>query len=63
MDNTKAIIEEMADCYIILEQMKMIFGLGSTVIPDAIDKKIKQLKFQLTDHQVEKNETNSENND
>ena len=54
MDNTKAIIEEMADCYIMLEQMKMIFGLGSTVIPNAMDKKIKRLKSQLADHQTEK---------
>lgn len=54
MDNTKAIVEEMADCYIMLEQMKMIFGLGSTVIPDAMDKKIKRLKYRLTDHPTEK---------
>ena len=54
MDNTKAIIEEMADCYIVLEQMKMIFGLGSTVIPDVMDKKIKRLKSRLTDHPTEK---------
>ncbi len=54
MDNTEAIIEEMADCYIMLEQMKMIFGLGSTVIPDAMDKKIKRLKSRLTDHTTEK---------
>lgn len=54
MDNTKAIIEEMADCYIMLEQMKMIFGFGSTVITDAMDKKIKRLKSRLTDHPTEK---------
>lgn len=53
-DNTKAIIEEMANCYIMLEQMKMIFGLGSTVIPDAMDKKIKRLKYRLTDNPTEK---------
>ena len=47
MDNTKAIIEEMADCYIMLEQMQMIFGLGSTVINDAMNKKIKRLKRRL----------------
>ena len=46
-DNTKAIIEEIADCYIMLEQMKMIFGLGSTVINDAMNKKIKRLKCRL----------------
>ena len=54
MDNTKAIIEEMADCYIMLEQMRMIFGLGSTVIPDVMDKKIKRLKSRLADHSTEK---------
>ena len=47
VDNTKAIIEEMADCYIMLEQMQMIFGLGSTVIADAMDKKIDRLKKNL----------------
>lgn len=46
-DNTNAIIEEMADCYIMLEQMKMIFGLGSTVIQDEINKKVKRLKRRL----------------
>ena len=54
MDNTKAIIEEMADCYIVLEQMKMIFGLGSTVVSDAMDKKIKRLKSRLEYHPSEK---------
>lgn len=47
MDNTGAIIEEVADCYIMLEQVQMIFGLGSTVISDAMDKKIKRLKRRL----------------
>lgn len=46
-DNTKAIVEEMADCYIMLEQMQMIFGLGSTVISDAINKKVDRLKKRL----------------
>ena len=46
-DNTKAIVEEMADCYIMLEQMQIIFGLGSTVIADAINKKVDRLKKRL----------------
>lgn len=54
MDNTKAIIEEMADCYIMLEQMKMIFGLGSKVIEDEMNRKIKRLKSRLTDLPNEK---------
>lgn len=46
-DNTKAIIEEMADCYIMLEQMQMIFGVSSTTIYDVMDKKTKRLKRRL----------------
>lgn len=46
-DNVVAIIEEMADVYIMLEQMQMIFDLGSTVIPDAMDLKVKRLKKRL----------------
>jgi predicted DNA-binding protein len=53
-NNIENIVEEMADCYIMLEQMKMIFGLGSTVISDAMDKKIKRLKSRLADHPTEK---------
>lgn len=49
MDNTAAIIEEMADCYIMFEQMQMIFGLGSTVIKDAMDKKISRLEKRLAE--------------
>lgn len=49
MDNTAAIIEEMADCYIMLEQMQMIFGFGSTVIKDAMDKKIARLEKRLAE--------------
>lgn len=48
-DNTEAIIEEMADCYIMLEQMQMIFGIGSTVIQDAMNKKVNRLKRRLTE--------------
>ena len=60
MDNTKAIMEEMADCYIMLEQMQMIFGLGNTVIFDAMDKKIKRLKCRLADHPTEKGGANND---
>ena len=45
--NVVAIIEEMADVYIMLEQMQMIFDLGSTVIPNAMDLKVKRLKKRL----------------
>lgn len=54
VDNTEAIIEEMADCYIMLEQMKTIFGLCSTVIRDVADKKIERLRSLLATHSAEK---------
>lgn len=53
MDNTASIIEEMADCYIMLEQMQMIFGLGSTVIKDAMAKKIARLEKRLAERSAE----------
>lgn len=46
-DNTKAIIEEMADCYIMLGQMEMIFGISDTVIAEAMAKKLKRLKSRI----------------
>lgn len=46
-DNRDNIIEEMADCYIMLEQLKMMFGLEGAVIADAIDKKVKRLERRL----------------
>ena len=45
--NLVAIIEEMADVYIMLEQMQMIFDLGSTVIPNAMELKVTRLKKRL----------------
>lgn len=53
-DNTNAIIEEMADCYIMLEQMKLIFGLGSAVIEDAIIIKIQRLKHRIAEESAKK---------
>lgn len=46
-DNISHIIEEMADCYIMLEQMKIMFELGSTVINDTMNIKIERLKQKL----------------
>ena len=46
-NNVVAIIEEMADVYIMLEQMQMIFDLGNTVIPNAMELKVKRLKKRL----------------
>lgn len=48
-DNTKAIIEEMADCYIMLEQMKMIFGLDNADISNAMDRKIRRLERRIAE--------------
>ena len=46
-DNTEAIIEEMADCYIMLEQMQMIFGIDITAIVDVVNTKVKRLEKRL----------------
>lgn len=48
-DNFSHIVEEMADCYIMLEQMKIMFNLDleSTYINDAINNKIERLKQRL----------------
>ena len=48
-NNIENIVEEMADCYIMLEQMQMIFELGSTVIADAKAKKIERLEKRLAE--------------
>lgn len=50
--NAGAIIEEMADCYIMLQQMEMIFGLGSTVISDAMELKVNRLKKRLEESEI-----------
>jgi NTP pyrophosphatase (non-canonical NTP hydrolase) len=48
-DNFSHIVEELADCYIMLEQMKIMFNLDleSTYINDAINNKIERLKQRL----------------
>ena len=48
-DNTKAIIEEIADCYIMLEQMKMIFWINETDISNAMERKISRLERRLSE--------------
>lgn len=50
-DNLPHIIEELADCYIMLEQMKMMFSLDDTVIVGAVKKKIERLKRMIADEQ------------
>lgn len=46
-DNVVAIIEEMADVYIMLEQMRMIFDIQNLAINDVVDKKITRLEKRL----------------
>jgi hypothetical protein len=53
-DNISNIVEEMADCYIMLEQIKIMFGLGSEIISDEMNRKIERLKLRLADHPTEK---------
>lgn len=46
-DNRDEIIEEMADVYIMLEQMKMIFIISEEQINEQIDFKVARLKGRL----------------
>jgi DNA helicase IV len=47
-DNICAIVEEMADCYIMLEQMKMIFELDDGRIIHEMNRKTERLKKRLS---------------
>ena len=46
-DNRDAIIEEMADCYIMLSQLEIIFGIDFCVIEDVANEKLERLKKRL----------------
>jgi NTP pyrophosphatase (non-canonical NTP hydrolase) len=46
-DNRKNIIEEMADCYIMLEQLAIIFGIKNYDINAFIDEKLARLEKRL----------------
>ena len=48
-NNRKNIIEEMADCYIMLEQLAMIFDIPCHAINEVVDKKITRLENRLTE--------------
>lgn len=48
-DNTEAIVEEMADCYIMLEQLEIIFDVKGEEIDNEIRKKIARLKNRLAE--------------
>ena len=46
-DNRKNIIEEMADCYIMLEQLAIIFEIPNHAINEVASKKIERLEKRL----------------
>lgn len=46
-DNLPHIIEEMADCYIMLEQMKIMFGVSDVALSLEMHKKIERLKQKM----------------
>lgn len=48
-DNRKNIIEEMADCYIMLEQLRIIFDIQNLAINDFVDKKLARLEKRLAE--------------
>lgn len=58
-DNKQNIIEEMADCYIMLEQMKIIFDIGDLSLSLEIHKKIERLKntIQEVTNEIQKQPT------
>lgn len=47
--NLDNIIEEMADCYIMLSQLKIIFGIEEDGVTNVIAKKIVRLEERLTE--------------
>lgn len=48
-DNRNNIIEEMADCYIMLAQLEIIFGIESTAIYARYNEKILRLEKRLAE--------------
>lgn len=48
-DNRSNIIEEMADCYIMLEQLDIIFDIKRSEMDAVLLKKIKRLENRLSE--------------
>lgn len=46
-DNIKNIIEEMADCYIMLDQLEIIFGIKYSDVATVIEEKTLRLENRL----------------
>lgn len=55
-DNREAIIEEMADCYIMMEQLQIIFGIQYNEIKGMAYEKLNRLEKRL-DEEGAQNET------
>ena len=47
VDNREAIIEEMADCYIMLDQLQTIFNISEEEICDKMEEKVDRLEQRL----------------
>lgn len=52
-DNREAIIEEMADCYIMLEQIKIIFDIKNSKIYTVMEEKLERLENRLENRREE----------
>ena len=46
-NNILSIVEEMADCYIMLEEMQIIFNIDFNIISDEIARKVDRLERRL----------------
>lgn len=55
-NNILGIVEEMADCYIMLEEMQIIFNLDFNIISDEIARKVDRLEQRLADYERSKND-------
>lgn len=51
-DNRKAIIEEMADCYIMLDQLQTIFNIHEEEICDKMEEKVDRLEKRLDGNDI-----------
>lgn len=50
-DNRSEILEEMADCYIMLEQMQLMFNLNFRAIASMMNEKVERLRTRLDGEQ------------
>ena len=50
-DNRSEILEEMADCYIMLEQMQFMFNLNFRTIASVMNEKVERLRGRLEGEQ------------